>query len=819
MTWWPSRKRQKTSSVPEPLVPHSDTRERAAGAIASGPRSVAVDTGGAPFAAPVLTGDGARVIQVPAEAYHPMAEVEAPPGINNLESWPEWFVGRETELARLDAALTAGGQPVVVAAVHGLGGVGKSSLAAYWAGTRPHGCAPIVWISADTPAGVERGLAGFATRLQPALAEVLTVEHLAERALQWLATHTGWLLILDNVDNPADIAPVLARARAGRILITGRLSVPWQAGAEVISLDVLATDDAQQLLTGLTTAPGQGDLNGVAQLCEALGYLPLAIQQAGAYLAHQRFTTPRAYLQMLIDQPGLTFDRAAAGTNPQRTIARIWRVTLDRITDNEPAAVELLRTLAWYASDDIPLTLCRKVADLPTVDAALGVLAAYNMITPDPAGGRLSIHRLVQAVARTPDPADPHRDPAAIERARTRATETLHASLPDRKNPATWPTWRALLPHIDALTNHSTGNESTATSIAVIRNYSGLFMLDQGLHASALAHLRRALTDREQILGEKHADTLTSRNNLANAYQAAGKVAEAIPLYERTLTDREQILGEKHPDTLTSRNNLANAYQAAGRVAEAIALYERTLTDYEQVLGEEHPDTLASRNNLASAYQAAGRVAEAIPLYERTLTDYEQILGEKHPDTLTSRNNLADAYQAAGQFADAIPLHERTYTDREQVLGEEHPDTLTSRNNLASAYQAAGQTAEAIPLFERTLTDYEQVLGEKHPDTLASRNNLADAYRAAGRVAEAIPLLERTLTDREQVLGEKHPNTLGSRNNLASAYRAAGRVAEAIPLFERTLTDFAQILGPNHPNTGVVRDNLAAAQAAQWSSQ
>uniref|UniRef100_UPI001FDEB1E6 NB-ARC domain-containing protein n=1 Tax=Nocardia paucivorans TaxID=114259 RepID=UPI001FDEB1E6 len=460
--------------------------------------AAAVEVGG-DFTAQITT----RVVQPPAEAFRPVAEIEAPPGIDNLESWPGWFVGREAELARLDAALATGEAPVVVVAVHGLGGVGKSSLAAYWAGTRDHGCTPMVWIHADSEQGVERGLAGLAVRLQPAAAEALTVEQLAERGLQWLATHTGWLLILDNVEEPADIAPVLARARTGKILITGRLSMPWQAGAVIISLDVLAADEAERLLTGLITAGGPRDLDGVAQLCEALGYLPLAVEQAGAYLAHQRFTTPRAYLRLLTDQPGPTFDRAAAGADPQRTIARIWRVTLDRIIETEPAAVELLRTLAWYAPDDIPLDLCRDPADQITVDAALGVLAAYNMITPDPTGTTLSVHRLVQAVARTPDPADPHRDPEAIERAHARAAETLHAALPDRQDPATWPTWRALLPHIDALTNHTTssGSGSITATIVTIRSHTGLFLADQGLHDSALHHLQQALTAAERILG------------------------------------------------------------------------------------------------------------------------------------------------------------------------------------------------------------------------------------------------------------------------------------------------------------------------------
>ncbi|MFF7238412.1 tetratricopeptide repeat protein, partial [Streptomyces collinus] len=83
--------------------------------------------------------------------------------------------------------------------------------------------------------------------------------------------------------------------------------------------------------------------------------------------------------------------------------------------------------------------------------------------------------------------------------------------------------------------------------------------------------------------------TLTSRNNLAGAYRAAGDLGRAIPLYEATLAQCEQVLGDTHPDTLTSRNNLAGAYRAAGDLGRAIPLYEATLAQFEQVLGDTHP--------------------------------------------------------------------------------------------------------------------------------------------------------------------------------------------------------------------------------------
>ncbi|MGW4671077.1 tetratricopeptide repeat protein, partial [Streptomyces sp. NPDC004324] len=104
---------------------------------------------------------------------------------------------------------------------------------------------------------------------------------------------------------------------------------------------------------------------------------------------------------------------------------------------------------------------------------------------------------------------------------------------------------------------------------------------------------------------------------------------------------------EDHPHTLASRNNLAVAYESAGDLGRAIPLFERTLIDSVRVLGEDHPHTLASRNNLANAYESAGDLGRAIPLFERALIDSVRVLGEDHPGTLTSRNNLASTRQKA----------------------------------------------------------------------------------------------------------------------------------------------------------------------------
>ena len=745
-------------------------RDQPQSPVAPGPGGRSVSAGG-DISGIASAGDHAINVQyraeqmtvLSAEAFRPWAELAAPPGLSNLPR-PGLFVGRDRELARLDAVL-AGPGGVVVQAVHGLGGVGKSTLAARWAADHAAEYLLSWWITAATPADIDAGLADLAVALQPALTGALPLEALREGAVQWLATHCGWLVILDNVTDPADIAPLLARARAGRYLMTSRRASGWHGtGVVPVRLDVLDPAEAQALLAAILAPDRPREADGAAGLCAELGFLPLAIEQAGAYIA-QVGATPREYLDLLARYPAAMYQAAPEGGDAARTIARIWRVTLDRLAD-EPLAGQVLRILAWYAPDGIPQMLLDGLADPPAVMRAVGRLAAYSMLTIG--AGTLAMHRLVQAVTRTPDPGDPYRDPEAIDAARHQATRQLADTLPHWQDPAGWPGWRMLLPHIDALASHAPPDTDTLDT-ADLLNHAGLFLDGQGQLGRAAGYLQRALGGYVRVLGAVHPDTLRSQNNLAYAYLNAEDLGRAIPLFEQALADRLRVLGADHPKTLNSRNNLANAYATAGDLGRAIPLYEQALAGCVRALGADHPQTLSSRNNLAAAYDAAGDLGRAIPLLEQALAERLRVLGADHLDTLGSRNNLATAYDAAGDLDRAIPLYEQALAERLRVLGADHPDTLGSRNNLAIAHQDAGDLGRAIPLHEQALADRQRVLGADHPHTLGSRNNLATAYRDAGDLGRAIPLLEQALADCIRVLGADHHLTKTVRGNLTAA--------------------------------------------------
>ncbi|MEV0909254.1 tetratricopeptide repeat protein, partial [Streptomyces hokutonensis] len=443
-------------------------------------------------------------------------DVEVPPGVNNFPELPSpIFVGRVEVMAELERALSAESQ-TITQTVHGLGGVGKTTLALHYAHDHAGAYRLVWWIRSDTPELIEAGFAALTVRLRGEESSDLTTRQAAEWAVGWLQTHPGWLLVFDNAEKPEDVHAWTGQLRAsGRHLITSRYKRGWVC--DPISLPVLDQEASLALLSGLV---GNGEEDEARALAEELGHLPLALEQAGAFIA-QREVSIAAYRAMLEQYPARAAAAAPGGFDPARTVARIWRITLDVLEEQDPRAVEILRIAAWYAPTGIPRSLFEPLAEDP-VDLAqlLGLLADYSMITLDRTG--VGIHLLVQMVARTPAADDPHRDQARILAARERATQLMLDELPrdPRGNVAGWPTWRALLPHVEAILDAFEPGEDTA-EVDLILTLTGLFLWEQGQLSQATDCLSRSLVAATRLYGEDDPSTLTSRNNLAVVYRAS----------------------------------------------------------------------------------------------------------------------------------------------------------------------------------------------------------------------------------------------------------------------------------------------------------
>ncbi len=359
----------------------------------------------------------------------------------------------------------------------------------------------------------------------------------------------------------------------------------------------------------------------------------------------------------------------------------------------------------------------------------------------------------------------------------------------------------------DQLEGDVIGDPLTVARMQVILGESQVGL---GYAQKAILLFMKARTTFTAQLGADHPDTLTSMNELAWGYQAAGKLDLALPLYEETLKRRTAKLGPDHLDTLQSMNNLALGYEGARKLDLALPLYEETLKRRTAKLGPDHLDTLQSMGNLALGYQDAGKLDLALPLFEETLTRRRAVLGLDHPYTLVAMNNLAGGYQDAGKLDLALPLYEETLKRRRAKLGPDHTDTLQSMNNLALGYQEAGKLDLALPLYEETLKRRKAKLDADHPDVLQSMNNLAWGYQAAGKLDQALPLYEQALTLIKAKLGPDHPNTVRTMKSLGMGYIRTGQCAKAEPLLRECLA----IGEKNEPDSAKTFDTKSMLGAA-----
>ncbi|MEV2267852.1 FxSxx-COOH system tetratricopeptide repeat protein [Nonomuraea africana] len=780
-----------------------------------GERVTASDRGvaaGRDITGPVTTGDGspidARTARLEPGSLLAPGQVDVAAPIRFLqEPRAAEFVGREDALTALEQMLAGDGEQVVIRQlVRGMGGVGKSELVRHYAHAHQAGYPVAYWITADTVENIEKGFAALAAEIHPPIALVGDVREASQWALGWLRAHPGWLVVLDNVDDPAAVRPWLDHLAAGHVLITTRRDVHWP-GTRVVSLDVLDERSSVELITKVGGCERPQDHADVAAIAAELGHLPLALEQAAAYI-RQSHKSPGRYLARLRRHPARMYATSTAGGSAEQTMARLWDTHLEAIRERADLKAEhLLRTLACYAPDNVPRTLLIGDADDLDLDDALELLASYSMITREGEEQEtVSMHRLFQSVIYNGlDYHDP-RSHAARESALARLSQALPAD--PHSNVAGWPLWRDLLPHVNALVlRYRQGSEPE--ELGRVLNQAALFSSTQGRHQHARDFSSRALAIAEAALGPDHPDVATCLGNLASSLRDLGRASEAVPLFQRALAITEAALGPGHPDVAIRLGNLAVSFRDLGRVGEAVPLFERALAITEAALGPGHPYAAIWLGNLAASFTALGRAGEAVPLERRALAVTEAALGPDHPTVATLLGNLASSLHALGRAGGAVPLSERALAITEAALGPDHPDVAIRLGNLAASLRDLGRVGEAARLEERALAIAEAALGPDHPDVATCLGNLAVSLRVLGRAGEAVELERRALAISEAALGPDHPDMALRVGNLAVSLSDLGRTGEAVELERRALAIIEAALGPDHPTVAIRLGNLA----------
>jgi hypothetical protein len=710
------------------------------------------------------------------------------------------FTGRAELLAEL-AALRSEGTTVVLA-LTGLGGIGKTTAVIEYAHRHRDDFDVAWWVPAEDPALVPERLAELALALElTGITDPAGVG--VARLLAELMRRDRWLVVFDNAENPRVLSRFLPEG-PGQVLITSR-NPAWRRIGNVVGLSEFRRGESIALLRRLAPGLTEDEADRVA---EAVGDLPLAVEQAGSLLADTGMAVDR-YLWLLAERAHDVLDHDPGGVYPQ-SLAASWAVSFDRLAADDPTALDLLTAVAWCGSEPVPLSLLADHPDVlpdrlrPVATDALvlarcsTILHQRGMATMSPHG--IQLHRIPAALLRARS-----NRPQSAEATNWRAivVRLLDEATPEevRVDPGGWPLWRRLLPHVLAAAGHDAALAAIPTEATRLLDRAATYLLIRGELQTAVAVHERAYAVRCETFGHDHPDTLTSASNLALSLYGLGEYRRARPIDEDTLTRRRRVLGEDQPDTLKSASQLASDLFWLADFPPARELQEEVLGKRRRILGADHPDTLTSAGHLGLVLWWLGDNQGARQLLDDTAARCRRVLGEGHPDTLAADTVLAVIAWTLGDYPQARRRLEESVDGCRSVLGEDHPVTLRAAGLLGLILWSLGDFPQARRLLDDVSARCSRVLGEDHPLTMRTITFLGLVLWSLGDFQGARRLLDDGFVRVRRVFDDDHPETLRTASLLGFTLSSLGEHRQARKLQEDTVDRCRRVLGNDHPET------------------
>jgi len=767
-----------------------------------------------------------------------------------------YFTGRGPQLAQLHKLLMAGKQVALTQAIGGLGGIGKTQLALEYAYRYQKSYHDIFWAVADTYEALMTSYLHLAALLHLPEYHETDQHQMKEAVMRWFRQHTGWLLILDNIEDLSLVHQFVPLDRQGDVLLTTRRQVT-EPIAQAIKLGLLPENDGILFLLKRTKIltfdmalddASADDIATARAITRALGHLPLALDQAGAYILETGCSLAN-YLEVFQKHRAELLRRRAGReipTDHPESVTTTFTLNFQQVQQRSRVAAELLQVCAFLASEGIgeelliqgaselgPLLRPLGSNDL-LLDQAIETLRAFSLIQRDQEKKTFSIHRLVQAVLKD------SMNKATRRRWATRVVRAVHVVFPQVRF-ETREQCEQLLPHALECAQVITREKICTREALLLLNRcainSGDFNEAEQLYGEAVALAKR-------VLGSEHPETgLVEFNRLLlnyckvkdekincgapfrgpfgrfarvdwleNVIKREPRTQDIIEIHNGIVP--ELLALEKDADHLEididleclaeRLGDIAYACRCEGKYAEAVPLLEKMIEISEKLWGQAYvqiPDDLCT---LGELYCAQGKYAAAEPLYERALAINEHYTAQE-ADT-PSKTGLF--YLNWGKYAQAEPLLLRALAIQEKIVLSEDQEFKDSNihgvasklADLAKLYAVQGKDEQAKQLYLRAqdiLGDLIKSCKKEHPSQITES------------------LLKDFITFSEQALGHEHLRTADGLYDLARLYHEENKLEQAEPLLLRAIVIREQALGPEHPETGKSLHNLAALYRAQ----
>ncbi len=719
----------------------------------------------------------------------------------------ERLVGRTDKLEALEHNLFQRGRHSKTALL-GLGGVGKSRLAMEVADrTRaPRPDCSIFWVQATDSLSFERDYLAIGKLMQvPGLEQSGADDKSLVCKFLGQQSAGEWLLILDNADDPAlwaekdpsatdtssSLIEHLPKSRTGSILVTtrSRRVASHLAGKDLVELDDMKVDDAEQMLKNLLEKPDiLNDRESTQQLLHNLTCLPLAIVQAAAYL-NKNDESIKTYLKLLrqpeddvIELLSQDFNDEGRYKTALNPIATTWLVSFRQIEQQNRVAADYLAFASCLSEKNIPRSLFPPAESMNEMVDALAVLRGYGFFrrhddsdVHDPDGPLYDMHRLVRLATR---------NWLRRENDLTMWTANAFRRMMTAFPSVNWETrnvWMLYMPHAQILCDSKQCQDLRERY--ELLNEMAFCLQWTGKDKDAVGLLEIVYRWAESTLGGDDEFKIRVCLDLGDFLNRLGRHSEAMDYVSRALEKSREALGMEHRITIECMLIMGKLYSQQARWQQGELILKEGIEAGKKVLGPQHPEMLAASAQLAHVYVRTGRHGEAETLQSEMVELSKKYQGHEHPDTLIAMSDLSEMYRVQGRLKEAEKLSLEVCEANERVLGPEDPNRFYALNRLSRVYYAQDRLKEAEEIASKCLENRSRLLGRENWQTIESVELLAWIRKEQGRLEEAIELMRECVEPSTRTLGSEHwftkecPKTLDEWQQLLAA-----RAGDACPM-------------------------------------
>ncbi len=606
-----------------------------------------------------------------------------PKFLNNIPRFTDAFIGRDDELMKLNNAFTDSEKIVLI---HGLGGIGKSSLAKQYAHLHQKEYKHLAWVEVKitetaTETATETSTVGLpeAFIYDPLLIKNINVvfedkEELAQkfvRVMNVLSNIEGKnLLIIDNVGNDLVKKVIQENLPSGNwhILVTSRMQTH---GFKILPLDTLSPAEAKKLVT--THYKIETDYSNIDELLREVGYHTLTIELLAKTLESLGgWLKVKDLLERLknkqLSDPVIQ-EKIRTAHSPEETEIFMHLMQAFQLANLSIYEKWLMKQFTFlvpekYATGTLKewLQIDKENKDEKTFFKSLRSLAQKGWLKTDNFSA-YEMHRLIQQITH-------YQLQPKLDDVKTLVTNFMAKLHFDTSTDFTL--MFRYIPYVEFISNCFNETDKASETAAALQSNLGIVVMQFGDYLKARDLLEKALKSDLANFGEKHPKVAVRRSNLSSVYSDLGDFKKARELLEKALESDLENFGEKHPKVAVRQSNLGNVYQNLGDFEKARDLLEKALESDLANFDEKHPNVAIRQSNLAIVYKDLGDFEKARDLLEKALESDLANFGEKHPIVAVRQSNLASVHKDLGDFEKARDLLEKALESNLANFGEKH---------------------------------------------------------------------------------------------------------------------------------------------------